>query len=337
MLYLDRWTERKLGMAEGSLTHEALLENQMEMLRETVLYAIEHSPFYREHFRDSMKDMSFDSPDGFAWLPFTLPEELSARGEEMVCVPQSEISRIVTLETGGSSGFPKRVYFTEEDQELTVDYFANGMRNLIDENDRLLVLMPYERPGSVGDLIKKGVERFGAKVYCLGLIGKGLSYNTILDVIYSRGITSIVGLPTQMHGLMKHTAKLDLSTVLLSGEYVSPAVVKDLTEIWGCRVFEHYGMTEMGLGCAVSCDMLQGYHIREADLYIEIIDPENGELQTDGKWGEIVFTTLTRKGMPLIRYRTGDISRIIKEPCRCGSVLRRLDRVKNRNLQKGWL
>lgn len=335
MLYLDRWTERKIGLDEGTLCRENLERWQMKKLKETVNYAVANSPFYSELLKEHGAD-SFDSFDDFGWLPFTLPEDLSARGEEMICVPQSRISRIVSLETGGSSGIPKRVYFTEEDQELTIDYFANGMRNLIDENDRLLILMPYERPGSVGDLLRQGVERFGAEAHCLGLIGERLSYNTILDVIYSRGITSIAGMPSQLYSLMKYTTKLKLSTVLVSAEYVPPAVAAALTEMWGCRVFEHYGMTEMGLGCAVSCEALKGYHIREADLYIEIIDPANCELQPDGKWGEIVFTTLTRQGMPLIRYRTGDISRIIREPCSCGSVLRRLDRVRNRNIKKGW-
>ncbi|MGI6721376.1 MAG: DVU_1553 family AMP-dependent CoA ligase [Anaerovoracaceae bacterium] len=334
-LYLDRWTEEKLGLDEGSLTRQALFDYQMEMLRKTVSFVKKESPFYREKLAGYEAD--FVDEEGFSWLPFTTPEELSSRGQEMLCVPQSEISRIVSLETGGSSGIPKRVYFTEADQELTVDFFAHGFRNLIGPEDKLLVLMPYRTPGSVGDLIRRGVERFGAEVHCLGLIDENLSYNTVLDVIYGAGITSIVGLPSQVHTLMKYTTKLHIDTVLLSADYVSPLVVDDLTKVWGCKVFEHYGMTEMGLGCAVSCERLKGYHIREADLYIEIIDPANGELQPDGRWGEIVFTTLTRKGMPLVRYRTGDISRIIKEPCLCGSVLRRLDRVKNRNMKKGWI
>ncbi|MGI6736963.1 MAG: DVU_1553 family AMP-dependent CoA ligase [Anaerovoracaceae bacterium] len=332
MRYLDRWSEQKLGLAPGSLTRQALDRWQLHRLRQTAAYARDRSPFYRE----LLAGESFDDFAGFSRLPFTLPGDLSARGADMVCVPQSRISRIVTQETGGSSGAPKRVYFTGEDQELTVDYFANGMQYLLGPQDRLLILMPYRRPGSVGDLLRRGVERIGAEVYCLGLIGEELSYNTILDVLYDREITSLVGLPSQVHDLMKYTTKLHLDTVLLSAEYVSPRTVRDLEEAWGCRVFEHYGMTEMGLGCAVSCGAGRGYHIREPDLYIEIIDPATGEVLRDGSWGEIVFTTLTRKGMPLIRYRTGDISRILAEPCPCGSLLHRLDRVRDRHLRKGW-
>jgi phenylacetate-coenzyme A ligase PaaK-like adenylate-forming protein len=94
-------------------------------------------------------------------------------------------------------------------------------------------------------------------------------------------------------------------------------------------------MTEMGLGCAVSCEYQNGYHVREADLYLEIIDPDTGRPVPDGQWGEIVFTSLTRVGMPFIRYRTGDISRWKTESCRCGSKLKLLDYIQDRKLEKG--
>lgn len=117
---------------------------------------------------------------------------------------------------------------------------------------------------------------------------------------------------------------------LLSTDYVSAAIVSELRRIWQCEVFEHYGMTEMGLGGGLECQAHQGYHLRENDLYFEVIDPVSARPLPDGEYGEVVFTTLTRQGMPLIRYRTGDISRFIPEPCPCGGSLRRLARVQNR-------
>jgi len=89
-------------------------------------------------------------------------------------------------------------------------------------------------------------------------------------------------------------------------------------------------MTEMGWGGGVECEARNGYHLREADLFVEIVDPETGRLLPDGEFGEIVATTLTRTGMPLIRYRTGDISRFHALPCACGTVLKRLDRIFGR-------
>ena len=116
--------------------------------------------------------------------------------------------------------------------------------------------------------------------------------------------------------------------MLLSADNVPDAISNELRRIWGCEVFTHYGMTEMGFGGGVECEARNGYHLREADLYIEIVDPETGRSVSQGDPGEVVFTTLTRRGMPLIRYRTGDVSRFVPGPCPCGTVLKTLARVK---------
>ena len=150
-------------------------------------------------------------------------------------------------------------------------------------------------------------------------------------------VTCAVALPTQLAALAQKADgfQIPMKTVLLSAEYVSRESRTRIKKAWGCRVFEHYGMTEMGLGCAVSCPVLEGCHVREADLYLEIIDPKTGMPLPDGQEGEVAFTTLTRKGMPFIRYRTGDWSSFLPEPCSCGSLLKRLSRVGDRKLKKG--
>jgi phenylacetate-coenzyme A ligase PaaK-like adenylate-forming protein len=119
-------------------------------------------------------------------------------------------------------------------------------------------------------------------------------------------------------------------TALLTTDHVPESLVRRLEESSGCRAFHHYGMTEMGLGGAVDCEAHAGYHLREPDLLFEIVDPATGEPLPDGEEGEIVFSTLARRGMPLLRYRTGDRSRFLPGPCPCGSALRRLARVRGR-------
>jgi phenylacetate-coenzyme A ligase PaaK-like adenylate-forming protein len=125
-----------------------------------------------------------------------------------------------------------------------------------------------------------------------------------------------------------------IANVLLSTDYVPDAIVTRIERIWNCRVFKHYGMTEMGLGGGVECSARKGYHLREADLLVEIVDPASGLPLADGNPGEVVFTTLTRDGMPLIRYRTGDLAAFRLDSCACGTVLKTLGMVRARRKSK---
>ena len=383
------------GNPAAQLTRDEIEQYTAKKLKETVSLAVANSPFYREKLKDFLPEAEATTAEisgtesagmrseyedvpvtatadiidkkTFARLPFTTADELRSRGSEFLCANYNEISRIVTLDTGGSTGEPKRIYFTEEDQQLTVDYFENGMQLIVGSSDKVLILMPAKMPGSIGRLLAQGLENFGAKVVAYGLPkmhsnAADAEAARLLELIKKEQITSVVALPTHMGALAKvaldsvgsaassdvnsdgkekshvmpHDA-LKLRSVLLSAEYVSQEDVELIEKAFACKVYEHYGMTEMGLGCAVSCGQGEGYHIREADLYIEIIDPETGENIEDERIGEIVFTTLTRKGMPFIRYRTGDYSRWITEECPCGSILKRIAKVGPRNQIKGYL
>ncbi|MCI7146387.1 MAG: AMP-binding protein [Clostridiales bacterium] len=316
-------------------------------LRETLKYATENSVFYGEleGVEDILAKPDDEFMEAFRQLPFTTPEDLRERDKDLLCVSPSEISRIVTMNTSGTTGKPKRIYFTEEDQQLTVDYFNHGMRLIVDSSDKVLILMPAAVPGSIGLLLGQGLRDLGAEAVEYGIPDLPKDTKKLLKLIKDEGITSVVALPRHMIALAREAEAagedIQLRSVLLSAEYVPSKTAMLLEEIFGCMVFEHYGMTEMGLGCAVSCGYGKGYHIREADLYVELINPLTGETVRPGSgpegysnFGEIVFTTLTRKGMPFIRYRTGDFSRWIEESCPCGSVLKRLDKVAPREEEK---
>ena len=335
--YLDIWTAEKVNNA--NLTREDIDKYQLEKLKETFKMATAKSPYYAELY----KDCRLGSMEDFKKLPFTTPADVCEHGLDMLCVPQGEISRIVTMDTSGTTGKPKRIYFTEADQELTVDFFHHGMKLIVDETDVFMILMPCQRPGSIGVLLKEALERSGVKVVPYGL-PNGQDTDEILKIMEGESVTSCVALATQLVSIAEKAMEYNTSgkplnipmrSVLLSAEYISEENRRIISAAWDCRIFEHYGMTEMGLGCAVHCPELDGCHIRETDLYIEIIDPETGKVLPDGEEGEIVFTTLTRKGMPFIRYRTGDWSSIMKGSCKCGSVLKRLTRVGDRGLKKG--
>lgn len=369
--FLDIWTAQKIiGAAKacgesgfsseksiceqtagGELSRRELKIYTEKKLKKTVRYAAENSLFYKEKYRHIVDEAFYEKDGeafikGFRELPFTTAEDLRSRELDFLCVSPNEISRIVTLDTGGTTGSPKRIYFTEEDQQLTVDFFGNGMQLIVDNTDCVLILMPARIPGSIGKLLAEGLHNFGVKTVDYGFPGfsPGKVYDAdceiekIINLIIREGVTSVVALPTHLRAIAKAAGeRISLKSVLLSAEYVPDDDVKLFEDRFGCRVYEHYGMTEMGLGCAVSCGAGEGYHIREADIYIEIIDPETGAVIEDGSSGEIVFTTLTRRGMPFIRYRTGDFSSWIQEDCPCGSKLRRITKVNDRKKIKGYL
>lgn len=323
---LDDWIESKIN---ACFTGRGELERwQLHQINRTLAHAAERSSFYRSLFGN----VKLTSLPDIAELPFTTPDDLKADPYRMVCVHPNEISRIVTLKTSGSTGESKRVFFTDADLELCTDYFHHGMRNLVDKNDIVGILFPHKTPASVGDQLIRGLWRLGAETVALF----GLSNEEIASLIDYKKITSLAGTPKQMADLVAIKPQpSSVKTVLLSADFVSDEVRTAIRETWGAEVFEHYGMTEMGLGCAVSCEYQNGYHVREADLYLEIISPDTGKPVPDGEWGEIAFTSLTRVGMPFIRYRTGDFSRWKTDTCRCGSGLKLLDYIRDRKIEKG--
>jgi phenylacetate-coenzyme A ligase PaaK-like adenylate-forming protein len=322
---LDRWIAAKIGTPAGVLSAEALTAYQLARLRDTLQLARTRSPFYRRRLANAPESLA--SLSDLPSLPFTTAEDLRDSGLQFLCVSQDEIRRVVTLDTSGTTGRPKRLAFTAADQELTVDFFKIGMATFTQPGDRVLILLPGERPGSVGDLLASALHRLDARPLKHGPVR---DMDETLALMRRARVDCLVGVPTQVLALATYGAELKLKSALLTTDHVPDAILERIEAAWGCTVYNHYGMTEMGLGGGVECAARRGYHLREADLLFEIIDPDTGAPVPDGAPGEIVFTTLTRRGMPLIRYRTGDISRFLPGPCPCGTALRTLARVTHR-------
>ncbi len=291
---------------------------QLRRLNETLALARE-SRWYRRRLPERVGALS-----DLAGLPLMSAEDLREQGSALACVPQREVARIVTLSTSGSAGAPKRVYFTGADQEGTVDYFHHGLATLVRPGDRMMVCYPCRTPGGLGDLICRALARIPAVPVPWGVIGSLEEAGALLE---REGVETLVGFPVQLLALAKYCAARKLRcrvrAVLLSADAAVPGVSAALARLWGCEVFEHYGMTEMGLGCAVDCAAHAGLHIRENDLLLEVVDGA-GRPVPDGIEGELAFTTLTRTAMPLIRYRTGDRSALLPGRCPCGCALRRI-------------
>lgn len=322
---LDPWIAAKIGSPGAVLSASALETYQIHKVRETLALIRDNSPFYRRHLAQAPRDI--DSLADLEQFPLTTAGDIRQNPHDFLCVSQRDIHRVVTLNTSGTTGPPKRIFLTADDQELTIDFFHIGMSTFVSPGEHVLILLPGERPGSVGDLLAVGLGRLGAV---------GLKHGPVRDVpevlerLRQETIDCIVGVPTHVLALAQEFPSFRLKSVLLSTDHVPDAIRRTLEQTWGCAVYNHYGITEMGLGGGVDCRARHGCHLREADLYFEIIDPQTLQRVPDGQEGEVVFTTLTRRGMPLLRYRTGDISRFIPGRCACGTMLRSLDHVRIR-------
>ena len=304
---------------------KAMLDWQLSQIRGAMRRAAERNSCYAERFKNVDID-SIRTLDDYAAVPFTYPEELMDGAASFVCEPERNISRITSLRTSGSTGAPKRVYFTDKDLNRTIRLFELGMRPVIGgDGNRCLIMMSDSAPGSLASLLKEGVERSGFPAEIYGTI------RDFSDAAKSvQAGDAIVGVPWQMLRLCREHPELRPASVLLSADYVPAPVPDVIRDVWKCRVYTHYGLTETCFGCAVQCGEHSAHHIRHDCLLVEIIDPESGRRLGFGEEGEIVLTAFLNEATPLFRYRTGDISSLENGRCECGSVLPRLRAVKGR-------
>lgn len=316
------------------LNAETLAMYHIRKLNETIEYASQ-SKFYNGRLH------KLSSLDEIVTLPFTHPVDLVVSGyESFLSIPHSQIDRIITAGTSGSTGASKRVAFTQDEIEKNMLFFQYGLEELMTAGDKLLVFFPGTAKNGVSDLLMKAAARMGGIPEYYGAI---TDYDAAEQVIRQSKPDCIAGIPGHILKLAIHMEKSNpiiLKSVLLSADIASDLTRSTIEQAFSCKIFDHYGMTETGYGCALECSAHNGMHLREAEMFFEIIDPETGVQQPLGKYGELVYTTY-RQGMPLIRYKTGDRTRFIPEPCPCGKILRRIEpprrMSKNQIKRANWL
>lgn len=283
-------------------------------------------------------------------LPTTAGADLAADPDAFLAVSQDEVEGVVSVPTSGTGGQARRIWSTGADLEETIAFFSYGMRFLAAPGrDRVALAMNPARPGNVADLLGRALarwsnfERAAGSDHCSAaefpdsppFLAHGFkSEESAGETLWLRelikwGPTCLVGVPPQMLALSRHRLAGELArtlkTMLLSGDVADDRLVAELeNNLPGCRVYRHYGLTEAGLGGAVECGQRGWPHLRD-DLWAEIIELDSGRpVSAPGQTGEITLTPLTRRGLPLIRYRTGDEGRLIPSPCPCGSIMPRL-------------
>lgn len=305
------WQLYKTGLKVP--TASALRDWHLARLGEIAEYAYENSSFYHSHLGTAIGS-------GHNALPFTDSSLLAAHGSGMLCQSLDDVARIRSFSTSGSTGLPKRIYFGEQDLADTVDFFANGMECIADHRRPTLILMSDSKPNSIADLLKQGLALKGMDAV---IHGRPHNLSSLIRAVRESG--TLVALPADIFYLCKKAPQLRPASVLLSADYISPSLVKSIETIWHCPVYAHYGLTETCYGLAVDTPARDGMHLRHDRFYLEIIDPDSGQVLPPGAVGEIVLTTLQPNPMPLIRYRTGDIGQLTAD-----SGLFRLARVYGR-------
>ena len=315
---LDNWIMEIEGLPE--LTRETLEALQLRRLNGTLARVKARGGFYRE------LPESLDALSDLQKLPFTTAQDLSAQPGRFLLTSQSQVSRVISGATSGTTGPAKRVFYTDNDTAHTVGFFAAGISEMLSAGERCFIAFPFTGPFGLGDLIARAVERLGG-IPIRG--GCTQSFGEMLDLIAETKPETYIGFPVMLLSLIRmYGENCPVKRALVSGDACPVGVMEELEKLLGSRLYPHYGSRECGLGGAVTCQAFEGMHLRENHIIPEIID-ENGRVLPDGRFGELVITTIGSDAMPLIRYRTGDFTRILP-PCPCGGVTKRIDTVSRR-------
>lgn len=269
---------------------------------------------------------SISSLEELQTLPFTTEEDLSKNTGGLLLVSQADVQRIISEATSGTTGIPKRVFYTMNDCRNTIELYKAGLGEFIYPGSKTMICMPFSGPYGLGELIATAIEELGATPLKIGV---GRSFGELEEVIKHEQPDTFVGLPTHLYAILTVLGPMSLKRALISGDACPITVTKRIETMLGSKLFPHYGSREMGMAGAITCSAHEGMHLRENHIIAEIID-EEGNILPDGEEGELVITTIGMEAMPLIRYRTGDYTRILSEKCACGSETIRLDLLRRK-------
>lgn len=318
-----------------TMSRKQIEEIQLERLKYTVNYCYTHVPFYKKKM-----DAAGVSPDQIKTLddirriPSTTKADLRDNYPfGLFAVPMKDIVRIHA--SSGTTGKPTVVGYTKHDLDMWSDCMARLCAAAgATAEDIVQISFGYGMfTGALG--LHYGLEKLGCAVV------PNSSGNTEKALMYMRDFKTTALVATPSYALyMAETAKsLDypmsdyhLRLGLFGSEGCTPEMRTQIENGWGLFATDNYGMSElMGPGVSGECTERCGLHINEDYFLAEIVDPNTLEVLGEGETGEVLITTLTKEGIPLLRYRTRDISRIVYEPCKCGRTFARMDKIKGRS------
>jgi phenylacetate-CoA ligase len=313
---------------------ERLEASQLAQFKEIVKNA-KKSIYYGKLFHDIGLDTEqIDSLDVIKKIPFTTKDDLRENWPYgLLAVPKSELIRMHV--SSGTTGRATVVFHTASDIQAWTNVLARciymaGMR----KDDVFQNMMTYGLfTGGLG--FHYAAEKVGALVIPSGAGNSKRQIQLMRD--FETTVIHIIPSYALHLSRVFEELKVDprkdtkLRIAFIGAEPHSEKMRKVIEEIYGLKAYNSYGLSEMnGPGVSFECPCQNGMHIWEDHYFVEIIDPKTLEPVSDGQEGELVLTTLMREGMPVIRYRTKDLTRIIPGPCECGRTHRRIDRIKGR-------
>jgi phenylacetate-CoA ligase len=317
------------------LPPEKLRQVQGERLRQTARLAWDKVPLYRERFRAAgITPDDVRTPDDLARLPFITKEDLrDAYPFGLFAVPMSEVVRLHA--SSGTTGRQVLVPYTRAD----LDVWTEAMM-------RTLVLFGVGPDDVVQNAYGYGLFTGGLGVhYAAEALGatvvpvSGGNAERQIAVMRDFGTTVMCCTPSfflqiidRAHELGVDLRRLRLRTGVFGAEPWSEEMRHRIQQAAGIEAFDIYGLAEIvGPGVAGECSAHEGLHVLEDHFFPEIIEPASGRPLPDGEEGELVLTTLSKQAMPMLRYRTGDMTAIYPGDCPCGRTLRRIRRVSHRS------
>ncbi len=318
-----------------SAPREEIEKIQLKRLKDVVNRVYHLSPFYKEKFNElGLTPDDIKSLEDIKKLPFTRKQDLRDNYPfGLFTVPMSEVVRIHS--SSGTTGKPTVVGYTAADMDLwnevMMRIYAMG-----DVTSKDIVHNAYGYGLFTGGLgFHEAAQKMGAAI----VPASGGFTERQLMLMRDFGATVLCATPSFALHLAEVARKegpefrkdYKLRVGFFGAEPTSEGLRKEVANAWQIEYIEVYGLSEIiGPGVSGSCNKGVGLHINEDHFYPEIIDPKTGEVLPDGEEGELVITTLTKQALPIIRYRTGDITKLHREPCACGRTFVRMESVKGR-------
>ena len=308
---------------------------QSERLRETVERVYFNVPYYRNKMQEAgIGPESIQTIDDIIKLPFTTKQDLRDNYPfGLFAVPMSEIVRVHA--SSGTTGKPTVVGYTRNDISTWSEVMARTLTSAgANRNDFIQVAYGYGLfTGGLG--LHYGGEKIGASVIPIS------GGNTVrqIQLMHDFGSTVLACTPSyalflaeaiEESGIKREELKLRVG--VFGAEPWTENMRREIEDKLRIKAIDIYGLSEViGPGVASECLVQEGLHINEDHFYPEIIDPETLQVLPEGSMGELVFSTLTKEGLPLIRYRTRDLTRLRYEKCKCGRTMVRMEKCLGRS------